>query len=153
MKHENHLTLEEGFKARLQHLAGFSGIPHWSFDLDKPVSHVINNKVEKTEMKTKKHSLITRSKLNFSRLLAWIQEERQFRANVRELRSLDDHALRDIGLHRGDIAVLASRFHTVELLNQEREALARPVCQIVPFPSKESVGKRSDQRQAIDNAA
>ena len=153
MNYQHHISSQEGFKARLQHLAGFAGVSHWSLGLQKTVSHEIAEKPKAQAKKSGLGELVKKGKLNLSKLSNWIAEEKQYRANIRELRSLNDHVLRDIGLHRGDIAALASRFHTVEQLNEEREMLTRPVCQVVPFPSKVRSEKPARQRQAIDNAA
>lgn len=42
-----------------------------------------------------------------ARLLAWLRAERRIRAGIRDLEALDDHALRDIGLTRAEIAHVA----------------------------------------------
>lgn len=48
-----------------------------------------------------------RSASRLTRLLDWLRAERRIRAGIRDLEVLDDHALRDIGLTRAEIAHVA----------------------------------------------
>jgi uncharacterized protein YjiS (DUF1127 family) len=52
-------------------------------------------------------------------LIAWIRNEREIRRGIERLRSLDDRALADIGLGRGEIELAArsGRFSTA--VNQQ----------------------------------
>lgn len=153
MKHQHKPHDQSSLQTRLQHLAGFSGVPHWSFDGQHEGSHATQTNSAHKSISKRALTLVNPLVVQVRKLLSWISEERQFRENIRELKSLNDHALRDIGLHRGDIAALAHRVHTTEELNAERELLARPACKVVPISSVKIEQKPVKVVQPIDNAA
>jgi uncharacterized protein YjiS (DUF1127 family) len=58
------------------------------------------------------------------RLLDWISERRRLHRAVRELSSLNERTLRDIGISRHDIATIASGSVTVAQINARRHVPA-----------------------------
>jgi len=143
---------QKQFQSRLNHLAAFQGIPNWTFDQHSAVSHqdsgdrLINRKNGMTR-------IINAIKKTMGRLQLRIIERRQFRQNIQELRQLNDHTLRDIGLHRGDIAAIMTKSLSIGELNQQRKNLARPACEIIELEPPKVRKMAPEYSQLVDNAA
>jgi len=142
----------EQFLGRLTHLAAFQGQPNWSFDQHRATSR---SDIARRQIKrvSSINRLVTTLKKISGGLRSRIAEYRLSRQNIREFQRLNDHVLRDIGLQRGDIAAIASNTQSVAELNQLRETLARPVCQILEFDSGKNKVEAQRKTQLIDNAA
>ncbi len=143
---------QKQFEARLRHLAAFQGMPHWSFARNR-TAFCEPNERQPLELKSGFHRLGRAIKTIIARLLFRIEEKRLFRQNVRELTQLNDHVLRDIGLHRGDIAAIVSKSQSIEIINHQREILARPACKVLEFDPSKAKSSAPEGIQVIDNAA
>lgn len=117
------------FNRQLQGYSVFTGLPHGQIDAryDSDAIHVYAQLGRLARSQTIVGAFrksLESAQYAGRRLLDWILERRRSHQAVRELSSLSERTLRDIGISQHDIATIASGSLTVAQINARRHAPA-----------------------------